>query len=235
MSGSPVNAHELKPSTTYEVVIRVWNGSVDGPVVAMPVHLSYLSFGVGTVSQPIGTEHVDVGVKGAANNPAFVRIPWRTPDEEGHYCLRAELDPVDDLEYGNNLGQHNTDVVEAHSPATFSFALRNDTGQKRSYRFAVDTYEVGEPKPCPERPGAFLEDPTAPHRNDHPLPTGWDVQLAPSNPTLEAGAAVSIVATVTPPTGFAGNQVINVHAYYQEFYEDHLAGGVTVKVTATKT
>jgi hypothetical protein len=43
---------------------------------------------------------------------------------------------------------------------------------------------------------------------------------------------VSVVVTVTPPAGFAGSQVVNVHAFYREFHDDRLAGGVTITVTA---
>jgi hypothetical protein len=234
LSGTAVDSHDLAPLTTYDVVIRVWNGSTDCPVVAMPVHLSYLSFGVGTVSNPIQTRKVDVGVKGGTNNPSLVVIPWTTPAGAGHYCLQALLDPVADLDFGNNLGQHNTDVVAAHSPATFSFALRNDdTRKERTYRFEVDAYRVGEPQPCPDPARDDPKrDPAARHRADHPLPPGWDVQLVPAHPTLAAGAAVSVVVTVTPPAGFLGSQVVNVHAFYREFHDDRLAGGVTITVTA---
>ncbi|MDQ6949192.1 MAG: NEW3 domain-containing protein, partial [Actinomycetota bacterium] len=215
----------------YNVVVRVWNASTDCPVVEMPVHLSYLSFGVGTVSHTIATKKVDVSVKGGANNPSLLVVPWKTPPDPGHYCLQALLDPKADLEFGNNLGQHNTDVVAAHSPATFSFALRNDTRLERSYSFVVDTYQVGDPKPCVDRQSLLDQDPTARHRADYPLPPGWTVTLAPANPTLAPGAAVSVVATVTPPAGFVGSQVVNIHAFYQEFHADHLAGGVTITVT----
>jgi hypothetical protein len=162
----------------------------------------------------------------------MVTMSWTTPPEAGHYCLQALLDPVADVEFGNNLGQHNTDVVASHSPATFSFALRNDTRLERAYEFVVDTYDVGKPKPCRDRPGSDLDqDPAARHRGDHPLPAGWTVVFVPPNPTLAPGAAVSVVATVTPPPAFVGFQVINVHAFYREFHEDRLAGGVTITVT----
>lgn len=229
LKGSPVNAHELERSTTYDVVIRVWNAAPACPVVAMPLHLSYLSFGVGTVSHAIATKQVDVGVIGAANNPAFVTIPWTTPDEEGHFCLQALLDPVEDLDYTNNLGQHNTDVASARSPATFSFALRNDTRVERSYWFTADSYELGKPVPCDERQQREAEER---HRRERPLPSGWDVKLEPATPTLAPGAEISVVATATPPAGFSGSQLINVHTHYREYYEEHLAGGVTITVTA---
>jgi hypothetical protein len=227
---TPVNAHELAPSTTYEVVVRVWNGSMDCPLVMMPVHLSYLSFGVGTVSHAIATAPVDVGVKGGVNNPAFVTIPWTTPAAPGHYCLQALLDPHEDLDFTNNLGQHNTDVAAAQSPATFSFALRNDTHLERTYWFTTDSYVLGDPVPCDdERAKRSAEER---HHNEAPLPPGWTVEVAPATPTLPPDAEISVVARVTPPDGFTGKQTINVHTHYREYHEDHLAGGVTITVTA---
>jgi hypothetical protein len=231
--GTPVSSHALLPATDYEVVVRVWNASVDAPVVDMPVHLSYLSFGMGTVSHAVATRSVDVGVKGGAKCPAFVTIPWTTPPEPGHYCLQALLDPVDDVDFGNNLGQHNTQVAIATSPATFAFALHNATGKERTYSFVVDTYELGTPKPCIGRSdGAYLEEQRAAHRGDHPLPPGWDVLITPNHPTLANGTGVSVTVVITPPSAFTGTKVINVHGYYHDLPDDHLAGGVTVTVQA---
>ena len=229
--GTPVPSHALQPATAYDVVVRVWNASVDGPVVEMPVHLSYLSFGIGTVSNPVGTRKVDVGVKGGSNNPALVTIPWTTPATPGHYCLQALLDPADDADFGNNLGQHNTDVAIAASPATFSFTLENHTGREHRYFFMADTYHLGKPRPCVTREdGAQQEVQKAYHQSDHPLPPGWTVAVVPPTPTLVDGAAVSVIVTVTPPATFTGSQTINVQGYYRENYEDRLAGGVTVTV-----
>src|SRR5215211_6669859 len=120
--GTPVDSHSLDPSTDYVVVARVWNGSTTAPAVDLPVHASYLEFGIGTIRHEIGQTSVDLPVKGAAGTPAFARIPWRTPAAAGHYCLQLELIWADDAEPGNNLGQHNTDVRPLNSPrANFEF------------------------------------------------------------------------------------------------------------------
>jgi len=230
--GKPVGAHELEADTAYDVVVRVWNASVDCPVVMMPVHLSYLSFGVGTVSHAVGTKHVDVGVKGGASNPAYATFPWTTPKEKGHYCLQALLDPVADVEFGNNLGQHNTDVVYSHSPASFSFELRNDTDREHQYFFVFDTYEVGQPEPCAER-GDVRRDPAARHRQAPPLPAGWAVKVEPATPTLAPGASLPVLATITPPDPFKGAQVVNIHALFPDGLQNRLAGGVTITVTGS--
>jgi len=150
-SGAPVSSAGLEPGTTYDVQARIWNNSLEAPVVRMPVHLSYLDFGIGTEPIPIASGKVDVGVKGSASQPAFVSIPWTTPTTPGHYCLQVQLDPADDTDMSNNLGQENTDVVAAHSPATFTFTLRNNTKHERAYRFETDGYEIPQRLPCGER------------------------------------------------------------------------------------
>ena len=237
--GASVDSHALEPDTTYDVVTRVWNASVDGPVIDMPVHLSFLSFGAGTQLHLIGTEKVDIGVKGGANEPAFVHFEWTTPRESGHYCLQALLDPVDDAEFGNNLGQHNTNVVDTQSPGVFSFELGNDTGRPHDYHFVFDTYAMPDSRPCPDEPkrdeGFERDNPIdRVHRDPHPLPAGWSVDITPDHPSIAPGAHEQILVTVTPPDGFEGTQVINVHALYREYYADRVAGGVTVTIRAER-
>jgi hypothetical protein len=222
--GVPVSSSNLEPATTYDVTARIWNNSLEAPVIGMPVHLSYLDFGIGTGPIPIDSSTVDVGVKGSAGQPAFVSIPWTTPPTPGHYCLQVQLDPVDDSEPSNNLGQENTDVVEAQSPATFTFALRNDSEFARTYRFEVDGYEIPALRPCPEDrpPDKVLRD--AHRRDRHPVPDGFAVDIAPPTPRLDPGDSIAITVTVEPPAGFVGSQPINVNA----FYGQRRAGGVTL-------
>jgi hypothetical protein len=100
----------LEPDTEYDVIVRVWNGSYDAPAPGLPVHLSFLSFGIGTTSTAVGKTYVDLGVKGSAAHPAFAHLTWRTPVTPGHYCLQAFLDWPDDANRENNLGQKNTTV-----------------------------------------------------------------------------------------------------------------------------
>ena len=226
---TPVGPHELQPDRTYTVDVRVWNSAPDCPVVDMPVHLSYLDFGMGTVNVPVATRVVDVGVQGGPGNPAHVAFSWHTPGTPGHYCLQALLDPASDRNMQNNLGQHNTDVVQAHSPGVFAFTLRNDTQREHRYRFDVDAYVLRTPD-C-EDLEKYRED-LARNMITTPLPTGWTVGLAPEQPILAPGALVSVTATVTPPAGFVGTQRVNIHALYSEGYQTVLAGGVSVDVVS---
>ena len=224
--GTPVSSSALDPGTTYDVSVRISNNSLDAPVVEMPVHLSYLDFGIGTEPIPVASTTADVGVKGSADQPGFVSIPWTTPVTPGHYCLQVLLDPADDLDPTNNLGQENTDVVAAHSPATFTFALRNNTPRERSYRFELDGYELPARVPCADDstvPARRLER----HRHaNHPVPPGFDVQIAPAAPTLAPGAVIAITVIASPPADFHGRRALNVNA----FHDLGFAGGVTLTV-----
>ncbi|MFZ2504574.1 MAG: hypothetical protein WAW88_18070 [Nocardioides sp.] len=225
-----IGAHELQPNRSYEVRVRVWNAATDCPVAMMPVHLSFLDFGAGTVSNPIGSELVDVGVLGAPNNPAYARFVWHTPATPGHYCLQAQLDPASDRNRRNNLGQHNTDVVEAHSPAQFTFTLRNDTRRTHAYEFDTDAF-VLRPQPCPE-PGNHGDRGDQEQRlpTPEPLPAGWTVTVSPDQPALTPGQQTNITVVATPPSGWSGTQRVNVHAFYREGHQRFAAGGVSVDV-----
>ena len=222
--GVPVGSHELEPGKTYDVTTRVWNNSLVAPAIAMPVHLSFLDFGVGTEPIPIASGTVDVGVKGSVGQPAFVTIPWTTPVTPGHYCLQVLLDPVDDVDRLNNLGQENTDVQAAHSPAEFEFRLRNNTGLARRYHFEFDSYQIPALAECQDvRPDAdaLLR---IHRRATHPVPAGFAVQINPATPMLNPAESVLITVKVDPPAGFLGRQAINVNA----FHDQGFAGGVTL-------
>ena len=228
-NGLPVPSHELAVDTIYDVQARIWNDSFDAPVFNMAVHLSYLDFGIGTTPLAIGTRTVDVGVKGGPNHPAFVTIPWHTPNQAGHYCLQVLLDPFDDRDSSNNLGQENTDVGVAQSPVAFRFTLRNPTGRAHRYRFEIDAYQLGDRPPC--RNGEMVvrdrRARLARHRDgQHPLPANFQVDINPATPVLVPGEAIPIDVTITAPDGYVGEQPVNINA----FDERGLAGGVTLIV-----
>jgi len=222
--GVVVDQHSLAPATDYEVVVRVWNGSTSGPAVDLPVRVSYLDFGIGTVSVPVGITTVDLPVKGAPGSPAFARVPWTTPSSPGHYCLQALLEWSDDANPDNNLGQSNTDIRPLNSPqARFEFPVRNDGPRPRALRFVADAYEIPAPEDCDEP----LDPATARRRHErggHPIPEGWSVEIVPSAAQLRPGEVVSMTVTATAPEGFVGRRTFNVGA----FEGDVLVGGVTL-------
>jgi hypothetical protein len=223
-SGVAVDSSSIEAGTTYDVQVRVWNNSVDCPVVNMPVHLVYANAGVGVPGLAIGTAMVDVGVKGSATQPGFCTIPWTTPAQPGHYCLRAKLDPVSDVDFTNNVGQENTQVGAAHSPASFTFELRNGDRIRHVYRFVADAYELRR-RPCGDED---VSDPRRAHAfGSHPVPAGWNIAIAPDAPMLAPGEGAEIAVSVDPPAAWTGRQTINVNA----FHELGFAGGMTFVVT----
>ncbi len=228
LNGTPVSSNQLLPGTTYEVVAQIWNNSTDAPVVGMPVAFSFLEFGVGTTSVPIGSTQIDLGVRGGPNCPVYASTLWTTPTTPGHYCIQVLLEPADDSNPQNNLGQENTNVGTASSPAVFTFALRNDTDKQQKYTFALDAYVPGTPDPCGTTDSA--EDRAARvarhRRGVQPVPPGWQVTVAPEMPTLDPDQLTVITVTVAPPMGFTGDQVLNVSA----FHAAGIAGGVTLTV-----
>jgi hypothetical protein len=241
--GVLVPSHALDPDTDYELVARIWNNSTEAPVVGLPVQFSFLSFGAGVQSHFIGQTHVNLGVKGGPNHPAFATVPWKTPATAGHYCVQVGFEWIDDLNPFNNLGQENTNVGTAHSPAEFEFQLRNNTRRRQKFDLDVDTYKLPRRDPCPPQgaPGTGGEkgSSTAPRiagtmnnvppkhrRENYPVPPGWSVKLDPAAPILDPNEEITVQVTITPPDTFTGRQPFNVNA----FHSKGLAGGVTLFV-----
>lgn len=225
-NGVPVGSDNLQAGTKYVVQARIWNDSFDAPVVNMPVHFSFLSFGVGMQSNPIGSVTADVGVKGGASQPSFVSMEWTTPAAPGHYCLEVLLDPADDRDRSNNLGQENTNVAAAQSPATFEFSLRNNTGRPQRYRFETDAYRIPPRGPCPPSLPPLERRLEAHRRGQHPVPAGFNVIIQPAAPSLAVDETITVRVTIDPPPEFTGRQPFNVNAYHQHGF----AGGVTLIV-----
>ena len=229
LNGAPVSSSLLAPGTTYEVVAQIWNNSTDAPAVAMPVNFSFLEFGISTVSVPIGSTQVNLGVKGGPGCPAYATMPWTTPTTPGHYCIQVQLEPYADVNFENNLGQENTNVGTATSPAVFTFPLRNDTRRTQTYNFEVDAYIPLAPDPCGTGPNdakAREARLAKSRRGLFPVPAGWQLTITPNAPTILPNQSVPITVSATPPSGFTGNQVLNVHA----FHAGGIAGGVTLTI-----
>ncbi|MCB0704622.1 MAG: hypothetical protein KDC34_04905 [Saprospiraceae bacterium] len=234
-NGVTVPSHELEKGTDYEIVARIWNNSTEAPVVGLPVQFSYMGFGAGTNGQYLGKTHINLGVKGGANHPAYASMPWRTPDQAGHYCIQVKFEWSDDLNPDNNLGQENTDVGIASSPATFTFALRNDTRIRQIYRFEADTYEIPPRDDCrprnnsataPEIKDYIAAVPPAHDRANYPVPKEWSIRYEPETPILKPEEEITIKVIVTPPDSFHGQKSFNVNAFHQQ----GMAGGVSLIV-----
>jgi len=226
----------LLPNTEYEIDATIWNNSYEAPVIGLKVIFSYLSFGIATTNNYIGTTFVNLGVKGGANCPALASMLWTTPPTPGHYCLLVTLVWVDDANPDNNVGQNNVDVVAAHSPALFSFRLRNNTKTVNTYSFQVDTYSIPDLKDCPaaisqQDRGTFAERlrriKAVHNRENFPVPPGWIIEITPAQVSLVPDQEVDIAVSVTPPTSFVGKLPFNVNAIYGDTY----AGGVSLFVS----
>jgi hypothetical protein len=238
--GTPVLSSDLAANTEYDVVARIWNGSLDAPAVNLPVTFSYLAFGIGTVSVPIGRTLVDLPVRGAPGSPVEARMRWTTPSAPGHYCLQVELAWGDDANPLNNLGQENTDVRALNSPhAALTFPVRNGGLRTRLLMLDVDAYAIPERPRCdPEErvPSPRLtqdardrrrRETVARHdRSAFPVPEGWSVRLEPNEIRLEPGEERDVTVSITAPDGFSGRQTFNVNA----FDDSKLVGGVTLTV-----
>jgi hypothetical protein len=234
---APAPSSGLLPNHTYRVHARIYNGSLEAPAVGLPVIFSFLSFGIGTVSTPIGSTIVNLPVKGALGHPQETFHDWLTPATPGHYCVQIGLFWPDDAEPGNNLGQENLSVKKLNSPnAEFRFQLRNDAPNRRRFRLEVDAYPPPEPPDCPderperpvERKAATWRDRIAKHRREaHPLPPNWSISLSAGNEfVLGAGEQVEVVVSVTVTEPVPVQRPINVNA----FADDVFIGGVTLYV-----
>jgi hypothetical protein len=225
LGGVPVDSHDLKPSTTYDVIARIWNNSLDAVVVNMPVEFSFLSFGIGTTKTHIASTPVDVAAKGAPGCPAFARVQWTTPPTPGHYCLLVEFFWADDANPFNNVGQHNTDVKPLNSPkANFTVPVRNAARERREVAFRVDAYAlpvlpecgrlpaVDNPRPSRETVVRRLREiAAAANPASFPVPAGWTVTVAPADLVLAGGEQRDVVVDITAPDGFAGEMTFNVN------------------------
>ncbi len=251
-NGVPVSSSALKPNTKYEIDATIWNNSLDAPAVGMPVEFAFQSFGVGAALTAIGTQVVNLPVKGAPGHPTHAKQTWITPATAGHYCIKVRLVWTDDANPKNNMGQENTDVVAAASPAVYSFPVRNEDTIRKAIHMTADAYQIPAKLPCDKKPdkhdsdkrhpnhrrrGTFIppserdadwtgarvrHDPTA-----FPIPPGWSVRIEPAEFTLAAGAMQNVTVIITPPEDFRGEKPFNINA----LYGSDLLGGVTLIVT----
>lgn len=249
--GVPVSSSDLQAGKTYEVVATVYNNSTDAPAVGLPVEFSFRSFGVGASMTSLGTSVIDLPVKGSPDHPAKAKLSWTTPAAPGHYCLLVELVWPDDANPKNNIGQENTNVGIAASPAVFTFPVRNDDTIHKRIRMTADAYRIPQRLHCNERPSKPQSDRRHPDKRRQdvfippleaaadwtltrvrhdpqafPIPDGWSVHIEPQAFALDPGAAQAVTVKITPPDSFHGERPFNINAMYGA----SLLGGVTLTV-----
>jgi hypothetical protein len=239
LGGVTVDSSDLKENTTYDVIARIWNNSLDAVVVNMPVEFSFLSFGIGTTKTRIATTAVDVAAKGAPGCPAFARVQWKTP-AGGHYCLIVEFTWADDANPFNNVGQHNTDVKPLNSPkASFTVPVRNAAEERREIVLRLDAYTlpalpecgrlpaVDNPRPSREAVVRRLREiAAATNLQNFPVPAGWTITPEPRGLVLAGGEERNVTVNITAPNDFVGEKAFNVTA----FVGRTPLGGVTLRV-----
>jgi hypothetical protein len=248
MSGNPVSGDDLNPDTDYQVFVTVYNNSYEAPAVGLPIYLSFLSFGIGTTSTPIGVTTVNLSVKGGSNCPATTPQPfiWHTPTTPGHYCLQALLVWSDDANPNNNLGQKNTHVAKLQSPAVSSIEVRNRTGVERHFELEADMYQLptlpscsNEPPP-PRMAGRYAESKTrweAALRKQaygrFPVTSDWILTISPKSFALGPNASINVSVAIGRASGasFSGTQPFNIHGFASVAGRPRsLVGGVTLLV-----
>lgn len=249
--GIAVPSASLKADTDYEVVATVYNNSTAAPAVGMPVEFSFRTFGVGAAVIPIDTTTVNLPVKGAPGHPAMAKVKWHTPAKAGHYCLLVRLVWADDANPKNNLGQENTNVGIAASPAVFQFPVRNEDTIRKRIHMTADAYTIPAKISCQQKPDKRDSDrknadmrredvliPTTEEDADwtfarvrhgvrsFPIPAGWVLKIEPREFELDPGATQGVTVSIEPPADFRGERPINVNAMHGPL----LLGGVTLKV-----
>lgn len=247
-AGNVVAGEGLAADTDYKVVARVWNNSYGAPAAGLPVHLSFLSFGIGIVSTPVAATTVNLGVKGSSQCPAFATFQWRTPRVAGHYCLQALLVWPDDANPANNLGQKNTQVGAMHSPANFVVPVHNDATVRRRFELEADMYHLPVLARCTERDPRVNEvNPAKQGRYAEsrarwdatlrtqaygmfPVNAEWAVKIAPNVFDLEPNESAEVRVSIEHLAGtFKGTQAFNIHGFATPPAGPRaLAGGVTL-------
>ena len=254
--GVPVSSSQLEVDTEYEIVATIYNNSTEAPAVGLPVEFSFLGFGIGTVSNAIGTTIVNLPVKGAPGHPAQAKTIWRTPNQEGHYCLQVNLRWADDANPKNNFGQENTNVGHFSSPAFFEFPVHNNDTIQKFIHLIADSYKIPQKMDCKELPKKKHSDkkfqkhkrldvfvPPLEEEADwtfarvrhgadvFPMPQDWQVAIEPEEMLLEPDQQQIVKVTITPPEGFKGEKIFNINA----MHGNALIGGVTLTATSQVT
>jgi hypothetical protein len=103
-------------------VARIWNGSTEASIAQLLVEFSYLSFGVGTSLHHIGVSKINLGVKGAPDQPSFATHQWLTPPTSGHYCVQVSLNWADDVNPTTILVKRTQMLSRPNRPPSSSFS-----------------------------------------------------------------------------------------------------------------
>ena len=136
MSGNEVASNKLKPKTKYRIEIVIHNSS---PMAALDTNVSLTihPFGIQTgIIWGSSTNLLDIPPIGSNITEFF----WDSPDQIGHICLRATIFHIDDANPMNNVGQHNTNIIEDGDKLFFKISNFSKSNQQILLKF--DTYSL---------------------------------------------------------------------------------------------
>ncbi|MEU2390550.1 hypothetical protein [Streptomyces sp. NPDC007369] len=146
--GVPISSTGLAPDTDYIVEGTIHNASFD-PAIGVRVRSYFRSWGIDFADrQPTELDQNGEAAERIVHIGAWGQIistfKWHTPSQAGHYCVTVECYHPADREPANNVGQENTDVVEARpgSSARIAVPFFNRRARERDFRIDVDEYEI---------------------------------------------------------------------------------------------
>ncbi|MBW5483792.1 hypothetical protein [Streptomyces bambusae] len=146
--GAPISSTSLAPDTDYVIEGTIHNASFD-PAIGVVARSYFRSWGIDFADrQPTeldgNGEPAERIVHIGAWGQTIATFKWHTPALAGHYCVTVECHHPADREPANNVGQENTDVVEARpgSSARITVPFFNRRARERDFRLNVDEYEI---------------------------------------------------------------------------------------------
>jgi hypothetical protein len=253
-SSSVVSSYDLQPATTYTVRATIHNRSNSAPAIAMPVHFTLFSFGVGgTTAQAIGSRVVNLPVRGAPGEPVAAEVTWTTPATAGHYCIQVDAICVDDANPLDNTGQENT-VVQGGRPGErldVRIPVRNRLQGARAFHAQVHSYTLPDRPilPIPAEPATAAGEARAPQQETarertarlnrivaanaaqkHPAPAEWQPALSHRELALEENGVVELGFSVTIPSSASKGLRQPFNVVVVETGTGRLLGGVTLIV-----
>lgn len=252
--GLPITGNPLA-DTDYDIVARVWNGSFEAPAFNVIAEFLVASYGVGWTAQSIGTQVIPI-VQVRGLGPSYARQRWRTPPEEGHFCLVVRLFHPDDANPNNNEGQENLYVVQASANpgVTLDLPLHNAQRQAIQMSFEASTYKVPEIKEVRRRLEEVMTsvpdgNPARPlsdfsfrkvaavvgpairkwhSRGSSPVPATWSVRLPEQPVSLAPGQSQTLRIPIGLPEGMGpARYQLSIHV---SLTSEVPYGGVTYQI-----
>jgi hypothetical protein len=137
-----------------------------------------------------------------------------------------------------------------HSPANFTFPVRNGSGVTRRYLLEADMYQLPELDPCPQEPLPNIRGSEQPITRlqesrmrwakalatqgygHFPVTPAWNVTIDPKGFTLTPNQEIQVNVNIEfLPGTFVGQQAFNINAFANSPHTDReLVGGVTLIV-----